>query len=199
MYTLKLKDIAKVRTGLILTRKRARDSFEVKQEYSLLTLQNIDETGCFTDVPFDTYQSKDILEEQYLTQSGDIILRLNDPYTAVYIDENKKGIVFPNYFVALSISDERYSPGFISWYLNTDYVKRKYKKGQTGTLVPNINRSLILDLPLPVVSLERQEKIAELHRLFLKERRLQIQLLKEKNNYYKGYTEQLIQQLMGEN
>ena len=74
MCTLKLKDIAKVRTGLILTRKRARDSFEVKQEYPLLTLQNIDETGFFTDVPFDTYQSKDILEEQYLTQSGDIIL-----------------------------------------------------------------------------------------------------------------------------
>ena len=199
MCTLKLKDIAKVRTGLILTRKRARDSFEVKQEYPLLTLQNIDETGFFTDVPFDTYQSKDILEEQYLTQSGDIILRLNDPYTAVYIDENKKGIVFPNYFVALSIDDERYSPGFISWYLNTDYVKRKYKKGQAGTLVPNINRSLILNLPIPTLSLQKQEKIATLYSLHLKERHLYQQLLNEKQTYYKGYTEQIIQRIMGEN
>lgn len=199
MYTLKLKDIATIRTGLILNRKRARDTFEVKQEYPLLTLQNIDETGFFKNVPFDTYQSKDILDESYLTQPGDIILRLNAPYTAVYIEESKQGIVYPNYFVAVTMEEKGYLPAFVNWYLNTDYVKRRYQRGQAGTLVPNINRSIILDLPIPEISLQKQEKIVVLHALHLKEQRLYQELLYEKQMYYKGFTDQIIRNIMGEN
>lgn len=198
MYILKLHDIANVRTGLILTRKRARDTFEVRQEYPLLSLHNIHEDGFFTDEPFDRYLSKEILDEQYLTQRGDIVLRLNAPYTAVYIEEEQKGIVFPNYFVAISIDNQSVLPEFVTWYLNTSYVKRKYVKGQTGTLVPNINRSIILNLSVPDVPLQKQENIAKLHALHLEEQRLYQKLLNEKRTYYRGITEQLIRNIMEE-
>ena len=82
---MKLQDLASVRSGLVLSRKQAKEPSEYR--YPLINLRCIQQEGTIQLKEADIYEAKEPLKEEYLSQSGDIIVRLTAPYTAVLIDE----------------------------------------------------------------------------------------------------------------
>lgn len=82
---MKLQDLASVRSGLVLSRKQAKEASEYR--YPLINLRCIQQEGTIQLKEADIYEAKEPLKEEYLSQSGDIIVRLTAPYTAVLIDE----------------------------------------------------------------------------------------------------------------
>lgn len=195
---MKLGEISTIETGLILSRKRARNKFEVVERYKVLSLNNIEAHGDFNETTLETFASNDRLEDRYFTKVGDILLRLNEPYTAVYIQEHHAGVLIPSYFVAIKMTSNDFLPEYVSWYLNTDRVKRHFLRLQSGTKTPNINQKLLRDLDIPHLSLTEQQQITKLHQLYLKERRLLGRLMQEKDTYYRGITNYLIKEKLGE-
>lgn len=189
---MKLGEICEINTGLVLSRKRADIDFEIIEKYKVLSLNNIDEYGEFIGEEFEVFESNDKLDQRYFTEEGDILLRLNSPYTALYIDKSKEGYLIPSYFVSIDVNNKEYLPEYIAWYLNTEKIKKDFFRSQSGTLIPSINQRLIRELIIPKVSLDKQKTIANLNRLYLKERKLLKQLIKEKDNYFKGVTQELL-------
>ena len=88
---MRLGTVAYVRSGLVLSRKKADEGS--KMHYPLLTLRCILPSGRIDMEQLDEYDASERLGAEYLSQTGDIIVRLSAPYTAILIDEQTAGIV----------------------------------------------------------------------------------------------------------
>ena len=110
---MKLQDLASVRSGLVLSRKQAKESSEYR--YPLINLRCIQQEGTIQLKEADIYEAKEPLKEEYLSQSGDIIVRLTAPYTAVLIDETTSGMVVSSNFVVIRVEDKSLLPEYLFW------------------------------------------------------------------------------------
>jgi len=185
-------------SGLILSRKRARNDLELKKHYKVLSLNNIEVHGDFNEAELEKFPSKEILPKHYFTQVGDVLVRLNEPYTAVCIQEYQAGVLIPSYFVSLELTSDQFLPEYISWYINSQVVKKIFHRAQSGTSTPNINQRVIQALNIPELPLEEQERITAIHQMYLQERRLLKRLIIEKDRYYDAMTHKIIYEKMGD-
>ena len=78
---MKLEKIADISTGLVLSRKKSSNNEGFV--YELLTLKSFNENGYIEDEYLDNFISEEKIKSQYLTQEGDIIVRLSSPNTAI--------------------------------------------------------------------------------------------------------------------
>ena len=76
-----LGELASVRSGLVLARKESREP--TPYCYNLLTLRSIHPDGSIAQEDLSVFHASEPLKAEYLTQPGDIIVRLTTPYTAI--------------------------------------------------------------------------------------------------------------------
>lgn len=189
---MKLGKIADIRTGLVLTRKKAAVQYEVKKTYKLITLKNIEDNGAFNEEAFEIFESNDELDEEYFTEAGDVLFRLSSPYTAVYIDQRTAGLLVPSYFSIIRIKTTKYLPEYIAWYLNSNKVKKELIKSHTGTAMSTTNNAILSSIEIKEIPIGDQKRIAQIKKLYLREWKLLNRLIKEKEKYYLGVTNKLI-------
>lgn len=187
-----LSDIADIRIGLVITRKRAKFESEIKAKYKLITLKNIEQDGSFTNEEFEMFNSIEVLNEEYLTKEGDILMRMSEPHTVVYIDKTKENLLVPSYFAIIKVKNPNYLPEFVAWYLNTQNIKRMIKKNQTGGTIILISISNIGELKLEQIPIEEQKMIIKIDSLKNEELKLLSKLIEEKEKYYNAISENLI-------
>lgn len=189
---MKLGDIAEIRTGLVLTRKKATIQYSIQAKYRLLTLKNIDESGTFNNESFDEFLSNDLLEKHYFTEIGDVLIRLSQPNTAVFVDEQYYGLLVPSSFAIIKVNQLMCMPEYLAWYLNSDEVKKEFERSQAGTRIPTTNKNVLETLQISLVTLEKQEAIIELFKLHQKEKALYIKLIQEKEHWFKALSKKII-------
>lgn len=187
-----LGDIAHVKTGLVLSRKKPKLAQDTKIRYNLLTLNNINEDGLIFNEIFDEFHSYEELDEHYFTEKDDILLRLSQPFTSVYIDEKHTGLLTPSYFATIKVNDNRVLPQFLAWYLNTKYVKHELERSQSGSRILATNQQAIKNIPIKLPSMTKQKAIIELYELHLKEKNLYKKLVEEKEILFQGIAQQLL-------
>lgn len=179
---MKLQDLASVRSGLVLSRKQAKEPSEYR--YPLINLRCIQQEGTIQLNEADIYEAKEPLKGEYLSQSGDIIVRLTAPYTAVLIDETTSGMVISSNFVVIRIEDKQLLPEYLFWLLNTQKVKRKIYENTTSNMLGAVKAKFLMDFELTLLPLEDQYKIAQLNLLAKKESQLLKELATEKEKLY---------------
>lgn len=190
---MRLGDIANIRTGLVLSRKEAETEYEIKQEYKLISLKNVGDDGMPKDTPLEIFLSNEELEDHYFTQEGDILMRLSQPNTAVYIDKEWTDLLVPSYFAIIRLDrDKGFIPEYVSWYLNSAAIRHELIRVQTGTAIFTTNKRTLSSLNIEKIPIEKQEEIVEVQRLHWRERRLLNSLIDEKEKYYRGITEKLM-------
>lgn len=185
---MKLQDLASVRSGLVLSRKQAKEPSEYR--YPLINLRCIQQEGTIQLKEADIYEAKEPLKEEYLSQSGDIIVRLTAPYTAVLIDETTSGMVVSSNFVVIRIEDKSLLPEYLFWLLNTEKIKRKIYENATSNMLSAVNARFLADFELVLLSVEDQRKISQFNLLAKRERQLLRMLAEEKEKYYAGVLNQ---------
>ena len=99
MKRVKLSDWAEIRSGLVLARKQSTSP--TPNNYKLLTLKSINPKGYIEEDLLDDYFAIERLNENYISQMGDIVVRTSSPYTAVLIDKETQGIVVSSYFTII--------------------------------------------------------------------------------------------------
>ena len=181
---MKLKDLASVRSGLVLSRKQAKEPSEYR--YPLNNLRCIQQEGTIQLNEAGIYEAKEPLKKEYLSQRGDIVIRLTAPYTAVLIDDTISGMVISSNFVVIRIEDERLIPEYLFWLLNTSKVKRSFYENTTSNMLGAVKAKFLMDLEITVLPVEDQHKIAWLNLLAKKESRLLKALAAEKEKLYSG-------------
>lgn len=187
-----LGDIADVKTGLVLSRKKAEVDYEVQATYDLLTLKNITEDGVIQTDSFDQFKSNDILDDHYFTSKGDVLMRLSQPNMAVYIDEEKSGLLIPSYFAILKVHHTDFLPQYVAWYLNSDEVKKELELSQAGSRIPSMNQNVLKGLTIAKISLGKQKALVDMWKLHLREKTLYKQLIIEKDRWFKGISNSII-------
>lgn len=189
---MQLGEIASIKTGLVLTRKKAELEHEIKANYPLITLKNIQVDGTLTEEPFEEFKSKNELGEEYFTREGDVLIRLSHPNTAFFINKELRGLLVPSYFANIRIQSQSFVSGYIAWYLNTEKVKSELLKFQAGANIPSTNKNILEQIDIPEVDLEKQRVITEVQLLYRKEKELNQRLMQEKEKLYKAVSFSII-------
>lgn len=150
-----INDIAEVGSGLVIARKKAINKKDSKKSYKQLNLRAINKNGNIIESELEDLDAKEIIDEYYLTHKGDIIIRLTDPFTAVYIDKDMEGIVISSNFCIVRCK-ENYSGEFLTYYINSDKAKKELFSNLQGSIMKNINMTAIAELEIPDVPYDKQ-------------------------------------------
>ena len=179
---MKLEDAALIRSGLVLSRKKAKREEGVC--YPLITLRSIEINGEINRASLENYVAEQSLNEAYLTRTGDIVVRLSYPYTAVLIDESTADMVISSNFVVIRVNEQIFLPEYLVWLLNTEEVRRNAYDNATSNMLGTVKAKYYADFEIEPIPLTDQRKIAKLHALAQKEIRLLTELAEEKRKYY---------------
>ncbi len=178
MKRVKLSDWAEIRSGLVLARKQSTSP--TQNNYKLLTLRSINPKGYIEEDLLDDYFAIERLNENYISQMGDIVVRTSSPYTAVLIDKETQGIVVSSYFTIIRSNKNMLKPEYLYWLLNNEETFKTIQKNNFGNILGSIRPQFFSDLEVLLLPLNEQEKISELNLLFKKEQQLLIALKEQK-------------------
>lgn len=181
---MKLSDIAEIKTGLVLARKAADSEEAAALKYKQLNLKCIQENGVIDIAAMDVFFSVEELGYSYLTHSGDVIVRLSAPYTAVLITEQTQGFVVSSHFCMIRVREEKGVPEYLTWLLNSQMVKAQIAKNSTGVTYASIKPSFYSDLEIKALKVEEQKKIALIYSTGQKEIALLDELKEHKERLY---------------
>ena len=188
---IKLSDIAEIKTGLVLSRKKADMSKVSKFYYSAVSLKSFSDDAIFDDTYAEAFISKEQIKEDYQLKKGDILLRLREPNFAVYIDKEYENLIYSSLMVRVKLQDSRFNPHFIAHYLNSSIVKKALSTELSGTTIPMIKVADVNKLNIPDINLDKQKKIVEYLKLAQKENELLQNLINQKQKYSKEIFETL--------
>ena len=179
---MKLGCCAEIRSGLVLSRKQAREKTE--NRYSLLTLKSIKPDATVSEGDLGVFDAVESLNKEYLTEIGDVIVRTSMPYTSVLIDEKTCGMVVSSNFVIIRCYTDKLLPEYLFWLLNTETVKRDIFKNSAGNMLAAIKPQYFCDLEIELPSLREQKLIADFNMTARKELELLERLKTEKEKLY---------------
>lgn len=182
-----LDNVATIRTGVVTTRKKARDNEPVIYKYKLLNLKCAATAG-YLDLQYaETLGTVESLKPEYFTQMGDILVRLSAPYTAIMITREKWcGYLVPSHFAIIRVDDTVASPEYILWLLKRDSTKQKILQNISGSgAFGTINSKFFSTLSVRNLPLNKQKIIGQMQILSEKEQELLHKLTIQKEIYNK--------------
>lgn len=190
---MQLGEIAFVRTGLVLNRKKPDPTEKVLAVYNIFTLKNITEYGRINLREIEKFSSTSVLDGNYFTQKNDILMRLSYPHTAIFVDGDHEGLLIPSSFAVIRVSEGDILPEYLTWYLNTKEIKNQLEKAHAGSRIPSTNKQVLKSLPIRKPILERQKSLIDVFKLHLKEQDIYQRLIEEKAKQFESYTQILLQ------
>lgn len=189
----KIGDIASITTGLVVKRKQAKLPEETIKKYKMLTLKSFEQDGWLNTEELEDFESNEILDDKYLTQEGDVIVRLSYPNTAIVIDnKDNVGLLIPSLFTVIRLETDILIPEYLSIYLNSYKMKRFYAKRLIGSAIQIIKTSMLRDVVVRFPNIKQQKKVVEINKLILKEKKLLSKLIEEKNKYHKSIINKML-------
>jgi restriction endonuclease S subunit len=191
MVVMQLKMIGKLRTGLVLSRKKIQNLSTATKKYNLLTLKSFNTDGYIDSEYLEVFYSGVDLDKNYFTKPGDIVVRLSEPNTCVCIDENFANYLVSSSFVIFQLNTTKFLPEYLAWYLNSKFGKKQIARSQTGSAISVINTNCLENIIINETDIDRQKKIIEINKLFIKEKLLLKKFTDKKEIYYKNLLNKL--------
>lgn len=182
---MRLDDVVSVKTGLVLARKQAKHPSDVIAKYRQLNLKAIDSKGYIDENNLEEFCANERLKAEYLTQPGDVIVRLTTPYTAVLIDEEFSGMVIPSHFIVIRTRGKKILPEYLYWLLNTEKVKSSLLQNVSSIMIGTVKPASYAEMEIELLTLEEQRKISDMNMLAKKEIHLLDRLMGQKELYYR--------------
>lgn len=189
---VKLNDIAEIKTGLVLSRKKAEALSPSEHSYKIVSLKSFAENAIYDDAFTDEFISSEQINEDYKVSQGDILLRLREPNFAVYIDKEYSELVYTSLMVRIRIGSDKFDPHFVAHYLNSSAVKRALAPDVSGTAIAMIGVASINNIKIPTLNLQTQNKIVKYLNLVRQESEILQNLTAAKQKYHKSIFENLI-------
>ncbi len=183
---MKLGEVAEIRIGLVLSRKEAKTESGVKKKYQALTVKSLGDNGIVNTDELFVFGSTVELEEHYLTQKDDVIVRLTYPYTAVHIDDALQGFVVSSLFAIIKLKTDLFIPEYIALLLNNNKTRNSITRLHSGSSAPSIKKSFLEGVEIKEVPLDMQMKLLDYSRLHRKEKELLLDLLNQKEVHYQA-------------
>lgn len=207
MKKIKLKDIANIQIGLVLSRVGAKRLELIKQngaekmlanemcKYKTVTLRSIDAQGNLDIGQCDDFISKDKLTERYLTVKSDILIRLFSPLKTCLISDLQENIVVPSQFGIIRLDDNvknNILPEYLQLVMqNKDFINQ-VEKLEEGFQLRSIKTSSIENVEICIPTIQRQKKLIDIARLMKRKEILLLDLLEQQKIQHEIMQEKLI-------
>ena len=188
----KLNHLTAIKTGLVLSRKKASQQSEFKKDYNVISLKSFNENGYYDHSFVEEFVANEEIKEENLLQKGDILVRLREPNIAVYIDRDYEDTIISSLAAVIRIKSNNVNPLFLTNYLNSSLTKKQLYSQGTAIAMLNIKSLEEVEIILP--TLEIQKKVAEIQALSFNEIKLLNQLIEEKQKYTTKIFETIINQ-----
>lgn len=162
MKTKKISEFATLQSGLVLNRREARFEEETAAIYNRLNLRSLNEYGELKSENLDYFPSKALLDDSFLTQKGDVVVKLSAPLFPTVIEESDINLVIPSQLAVIRIFDQRVIPEYVRYYLSTDRVSKYVTSVEGGIVLHSIKITTLADLKIPIPSVEKQRIIVNI-------------------------------------
>jgi restriction endonuclease S subunit len=192
----RLGDIATVRTGLVAARKKAKLDSPDKTEYEQISLRYFG-AGVKLAKPEkekDIFLSAEEIDTKYLTQEGDVVVRLRAPSSAVYIEKEDEGLLIHSLLAVICVKNNVIDPKYLAYYLNASTTQRILKQDVKGTAIPMLKTKDLEQLAITLPPIEKQKKLVRFLELADKESALLLSLANEKKQLSQTILDTIIQQ-----
>lgn len=193
MPTKKIIDLAKIRTGLVISRK-ATDYQNLSNnkypKYKVLSLKSVMNNTIDCNYFNEIYTNVEV-ETKYLTKENDVIVRLVNPLKSFVVTKDFVNVIVPSQFIKITDIDNNVLPQYLSIYLNYVYNLHKIKKEDTW-LVNSIKLSAIGNIDIPIIDLKKQQEIIKFYQLYNLEINLYKNLIEKKEQLNNGILQNLI-------
>ena len=184
---MKLGEISEIRTGLVLSRKQSKSDTGI--DYHVLTLSSIEKEGRINLNTIENFKSVTELDNKLLTKQGNIIIRLSNPYTAVYIKKDEN-ILMPSLIASIEINSKDFLPEYIQIFLNSENCKERLRKEANGTVIVTVNTKILKELEIPELPIWKQKDLIEYENSYYTEKKLTEKLLELKEKEFQMVLEQ---------
>lgn len=191
---IKLNDIAEIKTGLVLSRKKAEAHTPSEYSYKIVSLKSFAENAIYDNSFADEFISNEQISDEYKVSLGDILLRLREPNFAVYMDKEYDYLIYSSLMVRIRVKSDKFDPHFLAHYLNSSAVKKALAPDVSGTAIAMISVASINNLKIPLVNLQTQNKIVKYLNLVRQESEILQNLAAQKQKYHKSIFENLIKE-----
>lgn len=162
MKTYKISEIADIQSGLVLSRKAAKENMNV-YPYQRLTLRSVTEECLLDTTSFEEYSASEPIEGQFLTKENDIIVRLFAPVCATLITKDFEGLVVPSQLAIIRLKDDSmYLPGYLSVYLTNQRILENLIEGAGMAAQKIIKVGNVAELEIPCLPIEKQKMISDI-------------------------------------
>lgn len=181
MKTKKISEFATLQSGLVLNRREARFEEETEVIYNRLNLRSLNEYGEIKSENLDFFPSKSLLDDPFLTQKGDVVVKLSAPLFPTVIEESNINLVIPSQLAVIRIFDQKVIPEYVRYYLSTDGVSKYITSVEGGTVLHSIKINTLADLKIPIPTVEKQRLIVNIAQTNSKIEKLYNELVKQES------------------
>jgi len=188
----KLNQLTTIKTGLVLSRKKASLQSEFKKDYNVISLKSFNDNGYYNHTFKDKFSASEKIKEENMLQKGDILMRLREPNIAVYIDEDYSNTIISSLATVIRTTTKDINPQFLVNYLNSSFIQKQLVT--QGGAVSTLNVKFISELEITLPTIEIQNKVAKIQDLSHKEISLLNKLIEEKKQYNKSIFETVIKE-----
>ena len=172
----KLGSIAEIRMGATL---RGRDATRPvpNGRFQLIRIGDISQDGNLLAKNLNSIEPNESVSQGVLLRPGDVLFpnRGNRTTALVYRLERTNVIVGAQFFI-LRPDISQVLPEYLAWFLRTETAAKYFDGRRRGTTVQIIQRGDLVELRMPLPSLDVQKHIVELAGLAITERNLTEQL-----------------------
>ena len=191
---VKLGDIATIRTGLVVGRKKAQLDSAEKISYSQITLRCFRAGVKLEHEHVDTFVSAQVLDDKYFTHKGDVLVRLRTPSEAVYIEKKDEGLLINSLLAIIRIESNTVEAKYIAYFINAKTAQRQLKLDEQNTTIPMVKTKDLENLDIVLPPLVEQKRVVALLDLAQKEQDLLQNLIHEKKQLSLTILDTIIQQ-----
>ena len=186
----KLGEIANIQTGPFGSQLHQSDYVDVGIP-SIMPVNIGDRMNISTEkIVFITEEDATRLS-RYCVQEGDIVYsRRGDVEKCAYIGKAEIGWLCGTGCLRIRIDSSKADSKYIAYYLSTEDMKSWISNNAVGTTMPNLNSSILQQVPLSLPSLDEQKRIASI----LSSLDDKIVLLNRENATLEGMAETLFRQ-----
>ena len=127
-----------------------------------------------------------------ILQKGDILFVSKGANNfALVFDKDYPAIAISVFFV-LRITDKKVDPYFLAWYINQEKAQGYLHTGKEGTMITNINKATLENIPVDVPIIKKQKSIVEMNKLWLKEIEITEAIIDKKKRVINNFFNKLI-------
>ncbi|MCF8234714.1 MAG: restriction endonuclease subunit S [Bacteroidales bacterium] len=172
---MKLKDIAKITTGIYRKASSAGDVFN-------LIARDFDKYGKLKPDREPSIILNESIEKHFLSK-GDILFAAKgfDNFAYVFNEEVKPAVASSMFLVLKNLNRHLILPDYLAWLLNHPNTQKKFKSMARGTNLPSISKQSLGDLEIPIPNIEKQKLIIKISDLYKKELQLKDEIRKLKD------------------